>query len=172
MTEKWLPIPSFDGYEISNFGRIKSRKYNKPRIMKPWQVGKKYKSGMRGAMAIKLMLGSDVVRCKVHHLVLETFVGPAPEGHEGAHLDGDITNNRLDNLDWVTHKENEDHKRTHGTLLYGENATCVKLKKEDVEEIRELASQGVSHSQIARELHVSRKTVSNIINGVNWTRLK
>jgi len=172
MSERWKPIPTFDGYEISTQGRIRSHKYNKPRILKPWQTGKKYKSGMRGAMSIKLMRGSEVVRCKVHHLVLETFVGPAPEGCECAHLDGDITNNRLDNLDWVTHIENERHKKTHGTLLRGEEATNVKLTREQVKEIRELASEGVSHSQIAREFNVTRKTVSNIINKVNWTHIR
>ena len=172
MKEEWHSIANFDGYEISNLGRIRSNKYNSPRIMKPWQVGRIYKNGNRGAMAIKLMQGSKVIRRKVHHLVLEAFIGLAPEGHEAAHLDGDITNNRLDNLDWVTHKENEKHKRIHGTALYGEKASNVKLINAQVREIRELASQGVTHSQIAKEINISRRNVTNIINRKRWKHLK
>jgi hypothetical protein len=37
-------------------------------------------------------------RKSVHVDVLETFLGPCPEGHSAYHLDGDIANNRLDNL--------------------------------------------------------------------------
>jgi len=172
MREKWLPIPLFDGYKISDFGRIKSYKYNKPRILKPWQTGRRYKSGVRGSMSIRLMQGSKVIRKKVHHLVMQTFIGPAPEGQECAHLDGDITNNRLDNLEWVTHAENERHKKVHGTFLRGESASNVKLTRDEVKEIRELASQGVSHAQIGREMDISRKHVTNIVNRKRWTHIR
>lgn len=37
----------------------------------------------------------------VHRLVLETFIGPCPDGQEARHLDGDATNNRLENLAWT-----------------------------------------------------------------------
>lgn len=36
----------------------------------------------------------------VHHLVLETFIGPCPEDHQADHTDHDSLNNRLDNLAW------------------------------------------------------------------------
>ena len=43
----------------------------------------------------------------VHHLVLETFVGPKPEGMEACHYpDPDKRNNALSNLRWDTHAEN------------------------------------------------------------------
>jgi hypothetical protein len=55
----------------------------------------------------------------VHRLVLETFVGPRPAGHQAVHGDGDRYNNALTNLRWATRKENEADKRRHGTLLLG-----------------------------------------------------
>lgn len=42
----------------------------------------------------------------VHRLVLMAFVGPPPAGYVCDHKDGSPSNNRLDNLEWVTHKEN------------------------------------------------------------------
>lgn len=43
---------------------------------------------------------------KLHHLVLDTFVGPPPDGMWGLHNDDDRRNNRLTNLRWGTPKEN------------------------------------------------------------------
>ena len=64
----------------------------------------------------------------VHHLVLEAFVGPRPEGHEARHLNGNCQDNRLKNLQWGTPEENAADKvkhRTHcrrcGSPLRGRN---------------------------------------------------
>ena len=43
---------------------------------------------------------------KVHHLVLETFIGKKPKGKECCHLDDNPKNNNLSNLRWDTHKNN------------------------------------------------------------------
>ncbi len=52
----------------------------------------------------------------VHRLMLETFVGPRPEGYICRHLDGDPTNNHLSNLCWGTPRENYDDTIRHGRL--------------------------------------------------------
>ena len=176
LIEAWRPI--IDGrYEVSNYGQIRSwynevnKKRQEPKIMAPWQSGRLYKNGKRGALSVILSTPNGLTRFKVHHLVLEAFVCPKPEGFECAHLDGDITNNRLDNLEWVTHKENEGHKRIHGTLPCGEKATCVKLTEDQVREIRKLYGK-FSHQQIADIFKVNRKTIGNIINRVNWKHVE
>ena len=46
----------------------------------------------------------------VHHAVLSAWVGPRPEGMECDHINGDSLDNRLCNLEWVTHQENM-HRR-------------------------------------------------------------
>jgi hypothetical protein len=45
-------------------------------------------------------------RRKVHHLILEAFVGPRPEGLKACHNNGDGHDNRLDNLRWDTQANN------------------------------------------------------------------
>jgi hypothetical protein len=51
----------------------------------------------------------------VHRLVLLAFVGPQPDGHESAHGNGRRTDNRVENLSWLTRKHNHAHKYQHGT---------------------------------------------------------
>lgn len=50
----------------------------------------------------------------VHRMVLETFVGPCPEGLEACHNDGNPLNNRLDNLRWDTKSANAQDTLQHG----------------------------------------------------------
>lgn len=52
----------------------------------------------------------------LHRVVLEAFVGPCPAGAESRHFpDPNKRNNRLANLLWGTHSENEQDKLAHGT---------------------------------------------------------
>lgn len=56
----------------------------------------------------------------IHCLVLEAFIGPRPDGHQASHLDGDRTNNRLDNMRWETRSQNNRRKYQHGTMPVGD----------------------------------------------------
>ncbi|MCG7607124.1 NUMOD4 motif-containing HNH endonuclease [Mycobacterium sp. CnD-18-1] len=107
--ETWLPIEGYEGcYEVSDHGRVKSlERLNSigapvsERILKPMLAGRpKY---------CTVALHKDGVRNvrKVHHLVLEAFVGGRPEGMMCLH-DNDIpTDNRLENLSWGTGSDNQ-----------------------------------------------------------------
>jgi hypothetical protein len=61
----------------------------------------------------------------VHRLVLETFVGPCPEGMECLHGDGNKHNNNVGNLRWGTKVENEQDKVLHGTSRKGTEAAAL-----------------------------------------------
>ena len=54
-------------------------------------------------------------RARLHRLILESFGGPCPEGMECRHLDGDRSNNVLNNLAWGTRSENRADQVLHGT---------------------------------------------------------
>ena len=50
--------------------------------------------------------GGDGKQYRAHRLVLETFIGPCPEGCEADHIDRCRDNNALNNLRWIPHRKN------------------------------------------------------------------
>lgn len=113
--ERWLPVPGYPGYEVSDHGRVRSLDRKAPsrwgtpqtltgRVLSQALVGGSGPNGRyRGCV---LYRDGKPTRKTVHVLVLETFVGPRPAGMNGCHRDDDPTNNRLDNLCWGTQRQN------------------------------------------------------------------
>ncbi len=97
--EEWRDIPDSHGeYQGSTFGRIKSLKGGKELIMKPQMFGRYY--------VISLWIDGKRINSSVHRLIAKTFL-PNPDNlPEVDHIDKDPTNNRVDNLQWVTRNEN------------------------------------------------------------------
>lgn len=114
--EEWRSLPGYEGvYKVSNLGRVKSlaRVDNRghrvrERILSQWPHPS-------GHISVKLSLNGCHRLGKVHRLVLMSFVGPPPEGHEALHGDGNPANNRLENLSWGTRSENIYDRVRHGT---------------------------------------------------------
>lgn len=114
MNEIWKPIIDFEGiYEISNLGRCRSldryinrkngsKQFIKGRILTPVKCTNGY---------LEYQINKDGKRyCKMaHRLVAEAFI-PNPENKpEVNHKDEDIINNKVDNLEWMTSKENANY---------------------------------------------------------------
>ena len=105
--EIWKDIKGFEGkYQVSNFGRVKSierldsiGRTVKERFLKP-----SFSRG--GYLCVGLCFSGKSKLYKVHRLVWEAFKGPIPDGLQINHIDEDKTNNKLENLELVTPKEN------------------------------------------------------------------
>jgi hypothetical protein len=99
MEEIWKPIPGFIDYAVSNFGRVKSFKGQNVKLLKPQTRVKGYKF---------VNLSNKVQRksIDIHRLVLMAFVEMPPVGKECDHINRVRDDNRLDNLRWVTKREN------------------------------------------------------------------
>ncbi len=123
--ERWRPVVGYEGaYEVSDLGRVRS-------LDRVTDRGRKW----RGRMMSPCPLQNDYVIVTlwregkqrsplVHRLVLAAFVGPAPDGHEALHRDGNRANNQLSNLAWGTHSENEYDKVSHGTHRQASKTHC------------------------------------------------
>lgn len=116
MTESWRPVAGYEGaYEVSDLGRVRSLNrltshgHNRRGVtLKPFPM-------QRGYMVVNLWWANQPRMWLVHRLVLAAFVGPQPVGMEALHGDGDPANNRLTNLRWGTHSENQYDQVAHGT---------------------------------------------------------
>lgn len=124
MTERWLPVPGWDGvYEVSDLGRVRSLPRRVP-SRHEWHPtaravpGRILRASPRGEY-LRVTLARDGRRysVNVHRLVLEAFRGPAPTGMETLHGNGDGTDNRLGNLRWGTGVENQEDRRRHGRTV-------------------------------------------------------
>jgi hypothetical protein len=116
VAEQWLPIPEWEGlYEVSDEGRVLSVRR---------QLLLKQRPDDDGYLTVGLSRGGKQRRFFVHRLVLLTFDGPCPPGHESRHLNGRRGDNRRSNLEWATHLMNVSNKRAHGTEYQLNIATC------------------------------------------------
>lgn len=100
--EIWVKVPGSEKYEVSDRGNIRSldfRRTGQVRLMKP---GK----DRNGYLYICLMENGKGRWHKVHRLVYEAFKGPIPEGFEINHLNEIKDDNRIENLEAVSHKDN------------------------------------------------------------------
>jgi hypothetical protein len=117
--ERWAPIPGFDGYEASDLGRIRSVDRTVETVRGPWRLkGRVLKPVIEHTRPdykrATVHLGKSPT-LRVATLVLLAFVGPAPEGTECCHNNGNSLDNRLSNLRWDTHGENILDQVRHGT---------------------------------------------------------
>jgi len=100
--EEWRPIPGYFGlYDASNFGRIRSLKFGKVKILKPF--------GKKDYLRIELNKDGKRKRYSVHRLVYEAFNGEIPEGMQVNHINEIKTDNSLWNLNLMTPKENSNY---------------------------------------------------------------
>lgn len=176
--EIWKDIKDYEGYyQISNMGRVKSLKRIIPhRINGEYHIPEKilkHNIVAFGYHQVSLRKMNKRKLKYVHVLVMETFVGDKPEGYEVNHIDEDKSNNRLDNLEYLTRKENnnygtriERHKKKaiNGKRSKKVKGTCIKTGKTIIfPSIAEAQRQGYGTS-ISEVCNGKRKSC----NGYTW----
>jgi len=105
MNEIWKPIPNYEGfYEASDFGRIRSldRIDRAGRMRKGIVLKKNIRA--RGYCYVTLQLDGAVKVCREHRLIMLAFCGES--SLQVDHINGDASDNRLENLEYVTNREN------------------------------------------------------------------
>jgi len=171
MAERWLPMVDYEGwYDISDHGRVK-----RVRIGNNTFIGRILKPRPQKAGYLTIVVHKNSVRATylIHRLVAAAFIGPCPDGKQVNHIDGDKTNNRRENLEYVTSSENALHACKIGLMInhVGEEHGMSKLTEDNVHEIRKLLGT-MTHKEIAERFNVSRPTISSIARGDTWGWLK
>lgn len=167
--ETWAKIDNYPDYEISDFGRIRSTKLSRGgnwiiKELTPCDDG-------RGYLYVHIRQNMKDFFPKIHWLVAETFLGTKPifesSRTEINHIDGDKSNNKKSNLEYVSAKQNKRHAIKIG--LHKKVAhNLIRLTKEDILEIKTLEAQGMAQSKIAQLFNVAQSHISHIVNEKCW----
>lgn len=137
LIEKWKPVNGYEGlYEVSNFGRVR----NSAHKIRKTQINN------RGYYNVRLCKNGKYKTCLVHRLVAIAFIPNDDTSLEVNHKDENKQNNMIDNLEWVTRKEN----MNYGTVqerIHGHKKERSKWRREVVKmgcEMRARMKQNIS----------------------------
>jgi hypothetical protein len=145
------PIYGFDGYAISNRGRVRNIKRGQCLTA---CVNKD------GVLQVNLSRGGKTYCRLVHRLVFEAFVGPVPPGECVRHK-GDKLDNRPDNLESFVRPYPVPQQR-------GASNTHAVLTDEEVVEMRRQREAGTSYSKLAKYWEVSKSACRDACERRTW----
>lgn len=162
MEEVWKPVLGYEGlYEVSNLGMVRSIFYKRLKnnaILSPRKVGDGY-------LAVNLSKNKKKNSLRIHRLVWEAFNGPIPKGMQVNHINEDKTDNRLENLNLMTPKENINwgtrNERSRETKTNGELSKTVLQYSLSGEFIRDYPSA----SEAGRQLEKPNSSICRCCNG-------
>ena len=157
MTELWKPIPSMPGYSVSSEGRVRSEHRVIQRTNGPRTIYERILKGALDSVGYRnISVASLGLPRRIHPIVAEAFLGPCPSGFEVNHKDRDRTNNRAENLEYVTHGENMQH-------------AAPKLTQGKARLIRAMAASGLyGQRELGQIFRVSSGHVCRIVQGKSW----
>lgn len=147
LVEEWRPVVGYEGfYEVSDWGNLRSIDriiiFSNGRKHPYKGIEPKQRTDVGGYKVVTLSINQKMKIFKVHVLVWEAFNGKKPNGMQVNHKDEDKTNNRLENLELVTPKENcnygkrnekiskyllKKHPRSVKIAKYSLNGTLIKI---------------------------------------------
>lgn len=99
--EEWRDVDGYDGiYQVSDLGRVRSKKYGDWRVLRPGKNG-------GGYLFVNLCKDNNVKKCRVHRLVAQAFIPNSDETKTQINHKNEIkSDNRVSNLEWCDYRYN------------------------------------------------------------------
>ena len=182
--EIWKDVVGYEGrYIVSNMGRVWSltRRVKECGRGKCGVLGRFLQTGPRLSPPNKGRLQernwypvvnlskSNIGSChQVHALVWAAFIGTPDRSLEINHKNGIKYDNRLENLEVITHGDNVRHAFRTGLVPLGENRIQSKLTVSIVIEMRKRFGLGQTYTKIGKDMGYGRKTVSDAVQRKTW----
>ena len=152
-------------YDISNLGRVRNH-YTK-------EIKDTYYNST-GYETVQIYIKGKLKQVSVHRLVALTFIDNPENKKEVNHISGDKTDNRIFNLEWVTHMENAHHAVKNNLWVYpsGLDSRRNIYTKKDLKKVyKELLSGNTNISDISRKTGVGLDTIFLIKTGKRYQDL-
>jgi hypothetical protein len=159
--EEWRVINDYPNYSVSNLGNVKNNTTNK--IMRQNVKG--------GYCCLSLVNNKKNYTFKVHRLVALAFLSNPDNKPTVNHKDKNRCNNKLENLEWMTHEEQMEHRSIGLILKPNTNKPIYRLSKND--EILDLfnsiedAGKWAFENKLTMTIHNGRNAISNCLNGLS-----
>jgi len=162
--EIWMPLLRFNSeYEISNLGRLKSICRTKKGRTYPTKI-KKTRVDKNGYIYSQVCVNNKPVMVRLHRLVAEAFFENYENKPMVNHKNGIVWDNRVENLEWVTHIENTIHaiKNRLTRKIGGVEKTLTERQ------VMSIFKSTLTTSKLSKKYNVCLATIDFIRNGRKW----
>lgn len=163
--ENWKKIIGFDQYEVSDLGNVKS--VSNPLTTRKEKILRKgtIKNGYNIVVLTKYKKQNTIY---VHRLVADAFIKNKEDKKEVNHINGVKTDNRVENLEWMSTSENAIHAFRNNLSAKGQDRTQAKLTDVQVLEIKK---SGLRNIELSRKYNISKSIISGIQRGRLWRHI-
>ena len=171
MEEIWKGLKDFPNYEVSNMGRVRSVVHTDRFGRKQGgHIIKSHFDGRGNYVHVGLMKNGKVIFRNVHRLVAIAFIENPHNYPEVNHKDEDKTNNAVNNLEWCTHKYNNNYMNKKGSAR-GVKNPMNKITQETVDFIKKNHKHcggSIRGKDLAKMFGISQTHISFIVHGRRW----
>jgi hypothetical protein len=159
---QWRHEEELPGINVTRDGRVFSYRRGFQHELAQRQKEGRY-------LVVQIWIGERSRIRKVHSLVGGAFLPPPPSSDQVIrHLNGNLLDNRAENLAWGTMQDNAADAISHGTWTHGEKVWTSRLTERQVAEIRALALHGTPVDEIASRYPTRRRNIHKITIGQSW----
>lgn len=162
MNEVWKTIENYENYQVSSLGNVCNLITNK--FLKL--------SIKSGYFHVNLTNNFSRKNCKVHRLVALAFLENIDNKSDVNHKDKNKLNNQLDNLEWNSRKENNNHRNIGLTIKSNKNKVVLRMDNKTNELIEKYNSIGTAgkwafQNKLTNNEHNGRNAIGNSLNGLS-----
>lgn len=173
--EIWKDIPGYEGrYEVSSLGRVRSLRqansHGGGTKIRNIPLLRKIQVNTSGYLDLALQKNKKQYTVSIHRLIAMAFIPNPQRLPEVNHIDGNKFNNSIENLEWVSSRNNQLHAYRTGLkrkLKHEQNPKAILNR----EQVLEIFNSALTQRQLSEKYSVSMACINNVKNGYAWCEI-